>query len=364
MLMNSPSTLLYRSRGLSLVELMVSLAISSVLLLGISTIYLDSKQTDTLGAALSRIQETGRFGIDFLAKDIRMAGYQGCMDPDTLEVTIIANNPPTTSLFQTALRGFEVDDNTWANGTEFDNTAIETNALVGSDVIALQRASTADVQLTGNMSVFNANIQITGNPMGFEQNDIVIIADCESADMFRISNNPGTGAGTITVSHANNVNSDNRLSALYDESATIMTFDSVVYFVADTGRTNAKGDAINALYRQTDNLINNATPTFVREELIEGVDSMQILYGERLATGNIRYVPADTVTDMQEVESVKLGLLISSIESVQGTDDNQTYELPGETIFPTGTAGAVVTHAVDRRLRRDFSVTINIRNRR
>lgn len=348
-----------RYHGLSIVELLVALAISSFLMLGISTIYLDSQKTDKLGAALSRIQETGRFALNYIAKDVRMAGYQGCMDPETLEVNIIANNAPTGNLFLTALRGYEVEDTTWANGEEFDDTDIESDALVGSDVIAIQKATVADTELSGNMTASNANIQIASNPMNFQQNDIVIIADCENADMFRITNNPSSGA--TTLAHANSVNSDNRLSALYDENASIMFFQSIVYFVKDTGRTNAQGLAINALYRQTDNL--GLATSFLIEELVEGVDSMQILYGERLASNNIHFVPADEVSDMSQVESIKLGLLVSSVESVQDANDNLSYELPGETISPVGTAGATVTHAIDRRIRRDFSATINLRNR-
>jgi len=355
----------YRNQGLSMVELLVALAISSILLLGISTIFLDSRKTDRLGVSLSRIQETGRFAVNFLAKDIRMAGYQGCVDPTALEINIIAQNAPTTNLFESSLRGFEVDDATWANGEEFDNTDIETDALIGSDVISIQGASVADTQLTGNMLPNNANIQITTNPMGFEKNDIVIIADCESADMFRITNNPS--GGNITLTHAGGTNTQSKLSSVYTTDASIMSFESITYYVANTGRTNARGDAINALYRQTD-LLDDSVATnarFLREELVEGVDSMQILYGERLTNGNIHYVPADEIVgpDMTTVEGIRLGLLISSVERVQEADDNLSYELPGETIAPLGTAGATVTHAIDQRIRRDFSATINLRNR-
>ena len=349
-------------QGLSLVELLVALAVSSLLLLGVTSLFLSSRQTDTLGMELAKLQETGRQAIDFMARDIRMAGYQGCMDPETLRVNIIAQNPPTTDLFQTAFRGFEVTNTSWANGTEFDNQPIENMALIGSDVIAIQKASTADVSLTNQLNISNANVQLTGNPMGFQQDDIVIIADCETADMFRITNSPGT-SGTVTLAHAQGTNIHNRLSALYDTSARVMAFESLVYFVADTGRVSEQGLPIRALYRQTDQM-DFAGANFVIEELIEGIDSMQVLYGERLNTGNMHFVTADNVTNMQDVESVKLGVLVSSSSQVLSTDDTLTYRLPGEDIRPAGTTGAQVTHAGDRRLRREFSSTVNIRNRR
>lgn len=351
------------ARGLSLIELMISLALSSVLILGVFTIYLDSKKTDQLGASLSRIQEAGRFAQTFMAKDIRMAGYQGCADPTAINLTIIANNPPTTNFGGSGLRGFEVDDATWADGTEFDGSAIESRARIGTDVIAIQKASTENTQLTGNMGVVNANVQITANPMGFQQNDVVLISDCEYADLFRITNTPNDAGGRLTLAHSNATNTTNFLSKAYDESAKVMRFESTVYFVADTGRDNSLGQPVYALYRQTDNMLAAGT-SFNIEELIEGVENMQILYGQRLPTGNLRYVTADDASlDMAEVVSVRVGLLISSQGKAQDGTDTLTYTLPGASISPEGTAGATSTHAADSRVRRTFLSTINLRNR-
>ena len=86
---------LKRMSGLSLIELMIGLVISSILMIGVSNIYFNSRESDTFTNELSRIQETGRQAIDFLARDIRMAGYQGCMDPATVAVNIIL---PSTKL--------------------------------------------------------------------------------------------------------------------------------------------------------------------------------------------------------------------------------------------------------------------------
>jgi len=213
------------------------------------------------------------------------------------------------------------------------------------------------------MSASNANIQISDNTMGLGQDDVVVIADCQNADMFRITN-AANGGGNVTLTHANSTNTTNRLSAPYNTDAQIMFFESVAYYIAATGRQSEHGEPINALYRFTDNMSDTVAPTFIAEELIEGVDSMQILYGERLATGNLRYVTADNVANMQLVESIQLGLLLSGSRSILQADDESSYTLPGELIVSEGTVGADVTHTVDRRLRRDYSLTINLRNRR
>ncbi len=348
-------------RGLTLIELMISLALSGVLITGVFTLYLDSKKTDRVGTALARIQESGRFGTEFMAKDIRMTGYQGCASPGDVALNIIAKNPPTSNFAATSLRGFEVTNGNWATGTEFDNTAIEARARIGSDVIAIQRATSDNTQLVGNMATLNANIQINDNTMALKADDIIMISDCEYADLFRATN-VSKGSGKVTIAHANSTNTTNKLSKLYNEDAKVLRFTSTVYFVADTGRRDIAGQPVYALYRQTDNML-TAGLSFTIEELVEGVESMQILYGERLANGNIRYVPANTAgLDFTRVVSVQMGLLVAHSDPVQDGYDTLNYPLPGQTITVEG-SGDPVTHAKDKRVRRTFSATINIRNR-
>jgi len=68
----------YTQGGISVVEIMVSIAISLILLAGVMQIMFTNKQTYRVQEAFARLQENGRFAMDFLAKDIRMAGFIGC----------------------------------------------------------------------------------------------------------------------------------------------------------------------------------------------------------------------------------------------------------------------------------------------
>lgn len=348
-------------RGLSLAELLIALALTSSLILGIFTVYMDSNRSSQLANSLARVQESARIAFDVMARDMRMIGFQGCADPRDVALNIIADNPPTADFFETTLRAWEVDDADWAAGTEFDNTTIESRAVIGSDAIAVQRGDTIDIELTGNMSADNANVQVVGSEVDrFGQNDLVLISDCEAADLFRISSTPSSG----TWAHANNVNSTNRLSQAYTESAQVFQFSSSVYFVGDTGRDDVNGNDIRALYRANDNLDNAAAASFSVDELVEGVESMQIEYGEILNSGNIRYETADNVGDFQNVVAVRLGLLVSNAENAIQNADDGSYDLPGETIVPVnGAAAGAVTHPGDRRLRRVFTTTVMLRNR-
>ncbi|WP_372972607.1 PilW family protein [Marinobacter sp.] len=345
-------------KGLSLVELMITLALSSALILGIFTVYLDSSKTGRLSNSLARIQESSRIAVDILARDLRMVGFQGCADPYAVSMNIIADNPPTGDFLQSTLRVWEVDGANWADGTEFEGTSIASDAVVGSDVIAVQRGETVPIEITGNMETSNANIQVTGQTELFNQNDIVLISDCENADLFRISSQPESD----TWAHAEGVNSDNRLSQAYNEKANIFRFSSNVYFVRDTGRVDNFGNPIRALYRARNNLLNSGTPNFQIDELVEGVENMQVLLGEKLPGGNLRYRTADQAgLDFTAVAAVQLGLLLSDAEEVRDDSDTGSYSLPGETIGPA--SGGGVTHPEDRRLRRTFETTVTLRNR-
>jgi len=64
--------------GMTLIEIMIALLIGAFLLGGVLQIFINSKQTNRMQESLSRLQENGRFALDFLAKDIRIAGYWGC----------------------------------------------------------------------------------------------------------------------------------------------------------------------------------------------------------------------------------------------------------------------------------------------
>lgn len=347
-------------KGLSLVELLVALALSATLILGIFTVYMDSSQTSRLSTSLARIQESARIGIDILARDLRMVGFQGCADPDDVSMNVIAENPPTSDFFATTLRAWEVTGPDWADGTELDGHAIESSARVGSDVIAVQRGEMADVNLTGNMTATNANIQVEGTSVNqFNKGEIVLISDCESADLFRISSKPSSD----TWAHAKGVNTDNRLSQAYTENARVMRFSSTIYYVADTNRDDSLGNDIYALYRARDNLSNSAAPDFQVDELVEGVESLQIELGEKLASNNFRYSTADDASlDMTRVVAARIGLLVSDAERVRDDNDEASYDLPGELITAASGAGTV-THPEDRRLRRSFITTVTLRNR-
>lgn len=64
-----------RQYGLTLIELMVALVISLLILAGLFTVYQSNQRGYRLNDGLVRTQESGRFAIDFLSRDIRQSAY-------------------------------------------------------------------------------------------------------------------------------------------------------------------------------------------------------------------------------------------------------------------------------------------------
>lgn len=65
----------HRQLGLSLVELMVALVLGLILMFGIIQVFFASKQTYITNEAMARLQENGRFALEFMSRSARLAGY-------------------------------------------------------------------------------------------------------------------------------------------------------------------------------------------------------------------------------------------------------------------------------------------------
>jgi type IV pilus assembly protein PilW len=328
----------YRKSGFTLVEVMVSITLSIVLLAGVGQIYSSSKQIYRLQEGQSRVQENGRFAIEFLNRDIRQAGFAGCgnlNNPDFQgQVNVIANTmPPTTFNPASVIQGIETTAD-WPGGAP-------TDYVNNTDAVIISLASNG-VKLAGNLNPVNANLQITSNALGFKQNDLVFVTDCKNADLFSITNVPGTGPGVATLAHSIGANTGNNLSTPYQQDAEVLRFQTIAYYIR-LGPANTAGVRIRSLYKR----VGNGAP----EELIEGVQDMQVLYGEDTDNDQSanRYITAAAV-NMANVVSVRISLLVRSVEdNVLG---NQTVAYNGANVA-----------APNGQLYRVFTTTVALRNR-
>ncbi|WJW75091.1 PilW family protein [Thiohalobacter sp. IOR34] len=341
-----------RQQGLTLVELMIAMTISLLLLGGVIQIFLSNKQTYRVQEGLSRVQENTRFAFSRISRDIRMVGFQGCSNLEQITPNIIASPPITLNL------------STIVNGLDNVGSGNAFGALAGTDTITLRSGSPSTVQLTGNMTADNANIQISSNPDNFAAGDYLFITDCAQADLFRATS-VSSGSGMVTIAHANNMNTTNRLSKPYQTDAMLMRLNETSYFVRDTGATDQSGNPIYGLYLRSG--IGAAATDFL---LVDGIQDLQITYGvnsddsddysvdsyESAATLNTNSAVAPNtdrlgIADWSDVVSVRLSILAHTLEDV--SPQTQPYSFNGTTVNNPG----------DRRLRRSFTTTITLRNR-
>lgn len=358
----------WNQRGFSLVEILVALAISLFLTIGVIQLFVGSKQTYRSYDALSRMQENGRFALEVMSRDIRMAGYYGCLSA-SMAITNTLNTPNQYYWnFGQAIQGFEsTAANTWAPAldasilTPFDQgnvDAITVRGVDGPSASVLDHGSgTTDPRVP------------TGN--SFAVCDIVIVANCQAASAFQVTGiaNAAAVAAVVgppavpaipagqTLAHTTTLpaacttgpgNSTNNLGAINYTGGEIARVSTKSYYI----RIGASGRP--ALWRR----VGPNAP----EELVEGVERMQIVYGEDTAPAGVpprpsiarQYAAANAVTNWNNVVSVRINLLLASL------DDNLVTN-PQTVIFPADTGVAVAVG--DRRLRQGFSTTVGIRNR-
>ena len=75
---NSARESLRHQRGVTLVELMVALALGLLITVAMLKVYVDASGLYRFNEGLARVQENGRFALEFIRRDARVAGFWGC----------------------------------------------------------------------------------------------------------------------------------------------------------------------------------------------------------------------------------------------------------------------------------------------
>ncbi|WP_439859699.1 PilW family protein [Pseudomonas sp. MBLB4136] len=327
------TTLHLRQKGLSLVELLIALALSLLLMGGVLQIFLSSKQTYSSNNALFRVQESGRFATSFLTYDIRNAGYKGeCLGSPTnlLNETHSAYSPDLFDVSQ-GIKGWNDTSPSWVSNR------------VRGDVLVLKHAANAsNVTASGNTPLNANTINLTGSST-IPQDSIVIIADGQGCDVFQTTNNANANSltrGNVGTPGNKNPGASN-FSHTYGPDMQILTLESATYYIGN----GANG--LPSLRR-----ISYATGTASDQELVEGIEDMQILYGIADLNKQVsNYVTANNVTNWDNVAAVRIELLAVSADT-NVVPENQVIAFNGAN-----------TTIANRRLAHTFSTTIGLRNR-
>jgi type IV pilus assembly protein PilW len=390
---------LYRQYGLTMIELMVTLVITGIITAGVINLYVgsisQSKQTSNLAA----MQESGRFALELLARDIRMAGFSGCTAYDELEDSNNTADEPEkfwglysrggeafvdqalhgvqgweasgTALGQTVDLVTEETSRTGTRGGNWtgDGTISEDypEAIANSDIIRVWAARDAGVDIIDLVSTEDSITLTARDGHRFAEGDLILFASCDSRVLGQICSVSGDQL-QINSGSSGTCNNEFRPGFVFlgtgigddeepegeggaaDEIALkgeAFSYSDVTYFV---GKRDDGANTPPALFRAVGD---------VAREMVEGVENLQILYGvdldrtdaKELRRADVYMTAAEVGDNWSNVVSVRISVLMRSFERglVSGT---QRFNFNN------------VEHtADDGYLRQVYSTTIALRNR-
>ena len=375
-----------QQRGLSLIELMISLAISSMVTLGLIQMFEANQETSGMLRGQAFMGESGRFATEMIARSVRKAGYRGCNSKRAIEDTI--NTVPYEFALTNGIRGYEGSGSSWSpdfsttlmpreqsgsssnlytpscSETPADTDSCTSESSAGIDIDKLQPDTdvitvwfagdteyaidtATQAMATGAETILLTDSMATIDP-ALSQFHVALINDCATENMFVITQIANAG-GQAELSHVAGVGvgaTQNLTPTLgagsgYQAGAVILPIHSHTFFVAESDNKNEFGDPIYSLFRKD----TVGEPV----ELVEGIEDLQVLYG--VDRGGEILVPSSYVTasnvstdEWDDIVAVRIAVTANSVDKVTSDDDDASSEADGM-------------------LRRTYSSTIRVRNR-
>lgn len=334
----------YRQHGLSLIELMIAMALSLLLMLGVLQIFLSSKQTYSANSALSRVQESGRFAIDFITYDLRNAGYKG-------ECFTDADGSSTDDRLNinSAIKGWEAQTNlpTWPEN-------IDTNKVAGTDSILIKHAATsAGVLGSSDIAATATSITMASTNSDAKETN-ALISSALGCDVFQSG----------SISDTSIAKSSGNLSRSYPEAISkVLLLQSNQYYVRK-GENGKPPSLWRTSWRK-------GTTSPITMELIEGVQDLQFEYGISTGMGENRavtdnaFIKANAVTNWNNVAAVRVRLLALGNEA-NVSPDAQVYDREKGLICKKGDSACTAADSIDipdRRLAQVFTAVVSLRNK-
>jgi len=313
--------------GLTLLELMIALALSSFLLLGVFQIFKANITSSHLQTGYSRVQENGRMGIELISRDIRMADSRGCVTATTIENQLNPADPDYDPALipkgkEDAVTGEDNVTGTAIGGINVvDNT--DTLTLKGSVMVPKFRI------VAPFMATTTADIYVSiGTDIAL--GETLILTSCKGSDIFSNTTADTKTSGIITHSKGaaaptKNDIIDNLFDSLaytYDHTAQLAAPFTKTYFV---GENSVNG---SSLYVRNGN---------INSELVRGITDLQFIYGVGTSGDNkaVDTLGKASEVNMPNVLSIRITLEAQSNDNIAG--------------------GAPLT--------RNYTATANIRNR-
>lgn len=367
-----------RQCGFGIIELLIAVALSSVVAIVVVQLFIQSKQTYLTQESLSRAQENGRYAINLLSNAVKSADFWGCIpsyQADTQNGLFNWPKDGVSNIVNGLPGGFiGVSGQEGATTTGLAGFPSQPDTLIISGVrrgrsFALQQSIEATD--TGPVTISLGDSTLSN----IDANEILVISDCANAVIFQATNDVDSTVSTsgtpntATISHGT-VPVTTTPASPYNNTQT-----NLGYTFRPENTTIFRGVSTNVTYSINPSFDHDgiattpAIPSLMRsinggaaEAIVPGVETMQLMFGEDT---NVpydfqadRYVTAASVTDWESVVSVRISILVRSPDA----DSDST---PGYTLDGVNVASGNVPAAAngDFHTRRVYSTTISVRNR-
>jgi len=286
--------------GFTMVELMIAIGLSAGLLFGVLQIFETNRRSSSIQYALSEVQEGGRFAVEMISRDIRMANTWGCNQnrhgvdlTDTVFEDLTPLPAPAGVQVQWGRGGVVGRDNVGALtvGTVTVEPGTDEFSLRGSFIIpnAIIRQPYMANPASNIIVAVGADIPV-GTPL--------VVSSCLSSSLFL-----NTQTDTVTsgiIAHAV------PFTRIYEGDATIGRPFTHQYFVGQNGNGGT------SLYRIVDNNPAN--------ELVRNVTDMQVLYGIDSDTNGSaeQFIASPSSVQFGQVVSMRVQFTLDSQSNVNG----------------------------------------------
>lgn len=319
---------IFKQYGLSMVELLIALALSTVLVTALYRIVMANQQGVAIVDSYSKIQDTSRTVFDLMQYDLRMAGFRGCvMNKENINVRLNTTADGSNGYYS-VIHNFSETAQLIASPADFAPTDIDIDN--NSSSLVLRKAISIDA-LVASSTV--ANMQVVGPKSqlaNLREGDVLMVSDCEDADVFALKAIDVDITPAVVTFGQNIVggpsNTDGTLSKLYPSGSQIVLMHTINYFVAPSRLLEGETTGINSLY-SFDSLDGDGA---VSKELVPYVDKMTLAF---LVEEGSNRVYKSSVTSADNIFAIRVTLEMATEKTCgkpKAHDDNciepQEYE--------------------------------------
>lgn len=328
------------AQGFALVELLVAMVLGLILMTGVISVFISTKQGYAQQDASGQMQENARFALEMITRETRMAGYGGCSAATNVANTVEYKPgvaPGVATSFSDGLTGYEGD----ATNSTFP-AWLSALASPNTDAITIHTIDNSDTYIVNTHNPMSATIRFTTSNSTLQTGDIILIVDADCSNMAIFANTgpanptnnanrsnhntgnintstPGVSYGydNCTVQLKGNFDCSDKSGAqsqAYSPGSSVYSIDSFTYYVGPS----AVDPAILSLYRRN--------VKDVSEEMVEGVTDLEIFYG--LKTGNnVQYLKANSIAANRwvDVQSVRFIVTVRSLTLINGQPVSKNF---------------------------------------